>query len=166
MIWTMTCPLPQNSDDANAWPDFWREAARILRVERDDKIGCENMDGQSNEQPTRHPEREQESGPISERFRLIAKRWVEADEAASLLEETKSTVLSEMITKIIGYNIGMAYNKAELSAKSSPEYKEFVTEMVHLRSKANLLKVKMEYIRMQFSEQQSHEATARAERRL
>jgi len=104
--------------------------------------------------------------PISEQFRLTAKAWVEADEAASLLEETKSAVVSEMITKIIGYNLGMPFNKAELSAKSSPEYKEFITQMVKLRSRANLLKVKLEYIRMRFSEQQSHEATARAERRL
>lgn len=104
--------------------------------------------------------------PISEQFRIVAKEWVEADEAASLLEETKSAAVSEMITKIIGYNIGMPFNKAELAAKSSAEYKEFITEMVKLRSKANLLKVKLEYIRMQFSEQQSHEATARAERRL
>lgn len=104
--------------------------------------------------------------PISEQFRITAKEWVAADEAASLLEETKGAAVSEMITKIIGYNIGMPFNKAELAAKSSPEYKEFITEMVKLRSKANLLKVKLEYIRMQFSEQQSHEATARAERRL
>src|SRR5258705_4202398 len=104
--------------------------------------------------------------PISEQFRVVAKSWVEADEAASLLEETKSAVLSDMIGKVIGYNIGMPFNKAELAAKSSDEYKEFITEMVKLRSKANLLKVKLEYIRMRFSEQQSHEATARAERRL
>lgn len=106
------------------------------------------------------------NGPISEQFRVVAKHWVDADEAASLMEETKSAILSEMIGKVISYNIGMPYNKAELAAKSSPEYKEFVTEMVKLRGKANLLKVKLEYIRMKFSEQQSHEATARAERRL
>ena len=104
--------------------------------------------------------------PISEQFRVVAKEWVAADEAASLMEETKSAVVSEMITKIIGYNIGMPFNKAELAAKSSAEYKEFITTMVSLRSKANLLKVKLEYLRMRFSEQQSHEATARAERRL
>lgn len=104
--------------------------------------------------------------PISEQFRVVAKQWVDADEAASLLEETKTSILSDMIGRVLSYNIGMPYNKAELSAKSSPEYKEFITEMVQLRSKANLLKVKLEYIRMRFSEQQSHEATARAERRL
>ena len=109
---------------------------------------------------------DKENYPISEKFRIVAREWVEADEAASLMEETKSAILSDMIGKVISYNIGMPFNKAELAAKSSPEYKEFITEMVKLRSKANLLKVKLEYIRMQFSENQSHEATARAERRL
>jgi hypothetical protein len=104
--------------------------------------------------------------PISERFRVVAKQWVDADTAASLMEETKSAVLADMINDVIGFNIDMPYNKAELAAKSSPAYKEFVTEMVQHRGKANLLKVKLEYLRMQFSEWQSHEANARAERRL
>src|SRR4249919_2722262 len=93
--------------------------------------------------------------PLSEQFRLVAKSWCEADEAASLMEETRTAVLSEMINKVISYNINMPYNKAELSAKSSPEYKEFVTTMVKLRSAANLLKVKLEWLRMRFSEQMS-----------
>jgi hypothetical protein len=104
--------------------------------------------------------------PISEKFRLVAREWVEADEAASLMEETKSTILSEIINNVISYKLDMPFNKAELSAKSSPEYKEFITTMVKLRSKANLLKVKLAYLRMQFSEWQSHEANARAEKRL
>lgn len=110
--------------------------------------------------------RDRENEPISERFRITAKLWVEADEAASLMEETKTSVLSEMIGKVISYNIGMPFNKAELAAKSSDEYKEFITKMVQLRSQANLQKVKMEYLRMQFQEWSSHEANARAEKRL
>lgn len=35
----------------------------------------------------------QPEAPISEEFRLVAKKWAEADAAASLLEETKSAVL-------------------------------------------------------------------------
>jgi len=104
--------------------------------------------------------------PISEQFRIVAKSWVEADKAASLMEETKSSVLSEMINSVISYNIDMPYNKAELSAKSNPEYKEFISTMVEFRSKANLLKVQMEYLRMKFQEWSSHEANARAEKRL
>ena len=104
--------------------------------------------------------------PLSEQFRVIAKLWVDADHAASLMEETRSTVLSEMIIKVIGEHLDMPYNKAELAAKASPEYKEFVTQMVKHRSDANLLKVQLEYIRMRHSEQSSREATARAESRL
>ena len=108
----------------------------------------------------------QHNYPISERFRIVAKQWVEADEAATLMEETRTSVLSEMINNVISYDISMPFNKAELAAKSSDEYKEFITTMVKFRSKANLLKVKLEYLRMQFSEWQSHEANARAEKRL
>ena len=104
--------------------------------------------------------------PISEQFRVVAKSWVEADEAASLLEETKTAVISEMIGKIIGDNINMPFNKAELAAKSSEEYREYITQMVRMRGRANLLKVKMEYLRMKFQEWSSHEANARAEKRL
>lgn len=104
--------------------------------------------------------------PISEQYRLVAKKWVEAEHAASLMEETKSAALSQMITKIIGYDIGMAYNKAELAAKASDEYKEYIIQMVSLRRDANLLQAQMNYIKMKHSEQQSSEATARAERRL
>lgn len=104
--------------------------------------------------------------PLSEQFRVVAKEWVEADEAASILEETKSIVFSEMVGKIISDDLKIAVNRAELLAKSSDDYKEFVTSMVKARSRANLLKVKLEYLRMRFSEAQSAEATARAERRM
>ena len=104
--------------------------------------------------------------PISEQFRVVAKEWVDADEAASLLEETKTIVFSEMVGKLISSDLKLAVNRAELLAKSSDEYKEFVTTMVKTRSKANLLKVKLEYLRMKFSEAQSADATKRAEMRL
>ena len=104
--------------------------------------------------------------PISEQFRIIAKRWVEADHAASLMEETRTAILSEIIAKTISHDIAMPYNKAEMAAKSSADYRIFVSKMVELRKQANLFKVQMEYIRMRFSEQQSAEATARSERRL
>ena len=99
------------------------------------------------ERDPHHPSNE----PISEQFRIVAKQWVEADEAASLMEETKSAVLAEMINSVIGYHLNMQFNKAELYSKTSPQYKEFCTTMVKNRSAANLLKVKMEYLRMRFS---------------
>ncbi len=104
--------------------------------------------------------------PISEQFRIVAKKWVDADTAASFMEETKSAFLADRINDVIGFNLDMAFNKAELAAKASPEYKDFCKQMVEHRGKANLLKVQLEYLRMKFSEWQSAEANARSERRL
>ena len=100
--------------------------------------------------------------PISEKFRLVAKEWVTLDAAANMLEETKSAVLSQKMTALGD----MPVAKAEKQVKASLEWLDFIGKMVEARRAANLKKVQMEYIRMQFSEWQSKEATARAERRL
>ena len=100
--------------------------------------------------------------PISERYRLVAKEWVELDHAARLLEETKSAVLSQMMA-VLG---DMPVSRAELLVKASDDWHKFVKDMVDARTSANLKKVELEWIRMRFSEQQSREATERAERKL
>ena len=99
---------------------------------------------------------------ISEQFRLAAKDWVEKDSAASLLEETKSAVLSQRM-QALG---DMPVNRAELTVKASPEWHDFLRRMVDARTAANLAKVKCEWLRMRFSERQSAEATNRAEMKL
>lgn len=105
--------------------------------------------------------------PISEAYRLRAREWVQADKAASLLEESKSIAFSQMVNRTISSAVGkMPHNRAEAIVKASNEYKEYIEKMVMLRSEANLLKVEVEYIRMKFSENQSAEANARSERRL
>jgi hypothetical protein len=98
----------------------------------------------------------------SEKYRIAAKNWVELDAAANLLEETKSANLSQMMLS----NNADSVSKAEMLAKASPRWTEYVSGMVEARRKANKAKVELEWIRMKFSEQQSSEATARAERRL
>ncbi len=100
--------------------------------------------------------------PLSEQFRIAAKAWVDLDSAASLLEETKSAVLSQKMAALGD----MPVSRAELNVKASEEWTDFVTKMVKAREAASLAKVRLEWIRMKFSEQQSYEATARAERRL
>lgn len=100
--------------------------------------------------------------PLSERFRIVAKQWCEADATARLLEETKSAVLSQR-QKALG-DLPAAHSEREV--KASPEWAAFIEKMVAARTTANLKKVQLEYLRMQFSEQQSFEATQRAERRL
>lgn len=100
--------------------------------------------------------------PLSEQFRLIAKKWVGAETAASLLEETKSAVLSKMMADLGD----MPVSRAEMRIKASQEWRDYIEKMVEARSQASMLKVEMELIRMQFSEWQSREATKRAEMKL
>lgn len=104
--------------------------------------------------------------PLSEQFRIIAKKWVDADAAASLLEETKTAVLAQMMSRQIGKTGDITVSRAEMQVKASDEWSSFVSEMVEARKKAALFKVQLEYIRMQFSEWQSREATKRAEMKL
>jgi hypothetical protein len=100
--------------------------------------------------------------PLSEQYRIVAKAYVDADSAASLLEETKSAVLARMMISLGD----MPVSRAEMQTKASQEWGEFITSMVKAREKAAFLKVKLEYIRMKFHEWQSIEASKRAEMRL
>jgi len=100
--------------------------------------------------------------PLSEQFRIIAKRWVDQDAAASLLEESKSAMLAQRMAALGE----MPVSKAEMQIKASDEWHEYIEKMVDERKKASLLKVQLEFIRMRFSEWQSHEATRRAEMKL
>ena len=100
--------------------------------------------------------------PLSEQYRLIAKRWVDADAAATLLEETKSAVLSRNMAALGD----MAVSKAEMTVKASAEWTDYIEKMVAARKQAALLKAQLEFIRMRFNEWQSAEATKRAEMKL
>lgn len=100
--------------------------------------------------------------PLSEQFRLSAKDWVDKDSAASMLEETKSAVLAQRMA-VLG---DMPVNRAEQIVKASQEWHDWITGMVSARTAANLAKVKLEWVRMKFSEQQSEQATKRAEMKL
>jgi putative sterol carrier protein len=98
----------------------------------------------------------------SEQFRLAAKDWVSKDAAANLLEETKSAVLAQRMNALGDIPV----SHAERAVKASDEWLDFIRKMVEAREAANLAKVRCEYLRMKFSERQSYEATARAERRM
>ena len=100
--------------------------------------------------------------PISEQYRITAKKWVEAEAAASVLEDTKSAVLSQQMIALGD----MPVSKAEMLTKANPEWIDHVKKIVEARSEANLLKVQMEYLKMKSGEQASAEASKRAEMRL
>jgi len=100
--------------------------------------------------------------PFSEQYRIVAKRWVEADAAARMLEETKTAVLAQMKSRLGE----MTDAKAEKIVKSSTEWNDFLQKMVNARTSANLAKVQLKYIEMKYFEWQGANATARAEMRM
>lgn len=100
--------------------------------------------------------------PICEQFRIVAKRWVDADAAANLLEETKSACLSQRMLKLGD----MPVSKAEMIVKGSDEWHEHLERMVAARAAANMLKVQLDYIRMVERQQDRDEWNQRSERKM
>ena len=100
--------------------------------------------------------------PLSEQFRIVAKRWVDLDAAANLLEETKSAVLAQMMASLGD----MPVSRAEMTVKASPLWSGHIQTMVEARKEANLAKVQLDYIRMKHMEWTSANANQRHEARL
>jgi hypothetical protein len=103
---------------------------------------------------------------LADKYSMVGARWVDEDNAARLLEETKTVVLEQRKADIILVNPGMADNAAERQAKADPEWHEWVRNMVTAKTRANRLKLALKVIDMRHSEQQSFEATKRAEMKL
>jgi hypothetical protein len=101
---------------------------------------------------------------ISDEYRIAAMDWVDAEAAASMLEDTKSSVLAEMMMPHL--EDGCAINRAEQQVKASPEWKTHVRSITEARKAANRCKVTLEYLKMRFQEWQSHEANNRLEAKL
>ncbi len=100
--------------------------------------------------------------PFSERFRVAAEDWVDKENAAQLLEDTKSVAMAQRQAQLGDIPV----NRAEQMVKASPDWERYVKSIVEARTAANLAKVKMEYERLRFMENQGREASVRAEMRL
>ena len=101
--------------------------------------------------------------PWSEQWRIAASEWVDADAAARLLEETKGAVFAQMV---LGQGDNIAVNRAENNVKGSPEWADHIRKIVEAKTHANKLKVKAEYIKMRYWEEQGANASKRAEMRF
>jgi len=102
------------------------------------------------------------NAPISEQYRLASLKWVRANAAADLLEETKSAVLSQRMAALGDVPV----SHAERAVKSSPEWQEHVEKIVDARREANELRVEADVLKMKFYEWQAEGANRRAEMRL
>jgi hypothetical protein len=108
----------------------------------------------------------QHERPLSEQFRIVARAYVDADGAARMLAEMKTTTLEQKKNALIAADPKLADNAAERQVKASPEWAEYIKAMVDAKTKANLLEYKLEYIRMRSIERNSINATAREEMRM
>lgn len=96
----------------------------------------------------------------------MAKKWVDADAAARLLEDTKAEVFAERKNALVIADSKLSDAAADRIARANPEWLAWKKDMVEARTQANLLKVQLRYIEMRFWEQGSLEATQRAEMKL
>ena len=108
----------------------------------------------------------QQERPISEEYRIVAKRWVDADAAARLREEMKTTTLEQLKQELVKEDPKLPDSHAERMVKAGADWAEYIRQMVDARTDANRLKAQLEYVKMKFSEHQDVNASARAKMRL
>lgn len=99
---------------------------------------------------------------LTEQWRDAADKWVDADDAARMLEDTKSAMLAKWMAELGDVPV----SRAEQSVKASVRWKTFVESTVKARTVAEKLKIEMKYLEMRRMDERSEEATHRVEARL
>lgn len=109
-----------------------------------------------------------DSLPLKDPARLAAsivsrgEIWVDCNAAASVLEETKGTLLAKLLKE----HFDQPAWKAEALAKSDPRYEEHIKAMVDARRLADLAKVKFDGAKTMGEFIRSAESTRRAEMQM
>lgn len=88
--------------------------------------------------------------------------WADADVAASLLEETRKSVLAKLMVECGHASIA----GKEMMALADDSYKAFVTGMVNARKAANKARVRYDSAKTLSELRRSEESTRRAEMTL
>lgn len=88
--------------------------------------------------------------------------WCDKDNAARLLEETKSAVFAQRCA-VLG---DIPVNRAEQIVKASPDWHDYVVKIVQAKTAANIARANLEYARVRKDEFMNAEANHRAEARL
>lgn len=98
----------------------------------------------------------------TERWRLAAAEWLDKQDAADLLTETKNDVLAEITSR----SDGKSHAEKERNARSSAEWREFREAMVKAQAEARRAKFRVQYAKMQREDWLNGAANKRAEMRL
>lgn len=105
---------------------------------------------------------------LTEEVIKLGEAWADQDAAASILEETKKTMLAKLATEYIELSAPktLSASAAELRALSDPRYETHLQMMVKSRQEANRLRVRYDMGRMKLELMRSLQATIRNEMRM
>tara|TARA_R110000868_G_scaffold158980_4_gene387430 strand:+ start:2839 stop:3168 length:330 start_codon:yes stop_codon:yes gene_type:complete len=98
----------------------------------------------------------------AELYRIAGEDWADKEAAASVLEDTKGSVMAQRQAALGD----IAVNRAEQIVRASPEWVNHINLIVQARKEANLAKVHLEVIRMKYMQEQTGQANRRAEVRM
>lgn len=98
---------------------------------------------------------------ITERLRLAGENWADREAAASLLEETRKTVLAELMNQLEG-----SVASRESVALADPSYRLHLVNMVTARKEANRAKVNFDSAKAWIELTRTAESSRRAEMKL
>lgn len=100
-----------------------------------------------------------EPARIAANLVALGEKWADADAAASLLEETRKSVLAQLVTEAGD----MPFNRAENYALAHPLYREHLADQVEARRLAIKTRVRYDAARTEADMMRTAEATRRAE---
>lgn len=101
---------------------------------------------------------------ICERFRLVAEDWADADAAYYMLDNTRTSIRDEIELKLT--EAGTAASKAKLLANTSTDYREHIQKTADAKRQANVLRARMDYLRMRERRQDRREWNGMTERKM
>ena len=108
----------------------------------------------------------QSNEPLVEQWHKAAMAYVDAEAAAQILEESRTSVLAERVGSLLEADPKMSYARAETKVKASIAWHDYIEGMVRARTNANRLKVERDTIDKKFWVQKSEEANHRMEARM
>jgi hypothetical protein len=95
-----------------------------------------------------------------EKWRIAAAEWLDLQEAADMLRETKNDVLAEIISGIDG----KSYAERERLARTSHDWKAHVKKIIEAEAKARRSKMRVKYADMVWNSERTESANARSEK--
>lgn len=102
--------------------------------------------------------------PLSEQYRLVAKRFAEAYGQATFMENTRSGELSKLIKKRMETaNEKITRAAAEMDVKASEEWYDFNHRLAQAKEHVEILRAQKKYIEMQAWERTDANANRRKE---